>query len=56
MIAHDCVLGNNNIFVDNSALAGHVRLGDFVTLGGYTFCASILCLGILFIHWYGLIN
>ena len=36
MIAHDCVIGDVNILVDNSALAGHVQLGDHVTLGGYT--------------------
>ena len=45
MIAHDCVIGNGNILVDNSALAGHVRLGDHVTLGGYTLIHQFCKLG-----------
>ena len=45
MIAHDCVLGNDNILVDNSALAGHVQLGDNVTLGGYTLVHQFCKLG-----------
>jgi len=35
-IAHDCVIGNNNTFANNSGLAGHVKVGNNVTLGGYT--------------------
>lgn len=35
-IAHDCVLGDNNILANNATLAGHVVLGDFVILGGMT--------------------
>ncbi|MEH6636263.1 MAG: acyl-ACP--UDP-N-acetylglucosamine O-acyltransferase [Halioglobus sp.] len=35
-IAHDCVIGNNTILVNNCALAGHVRIGDWATLSGFT--------------------
>tara|TARA_Y100000748_G_scaffold95521_1_gene79674 strand:+ start:96 stop:869 length:774 start_codon:yes stop_codon:yes gene_type:complete len=35
-IAHDCKVGNNSIFANNSTLAGHVSIGDFVILGGFT--------------------
>ena len=35
-IAHDCIIGNNNIFANNTTLAGHVRIHDHVTLGGFT--------------------
>lgn len=35
-IAHDCQIGSGNIFANNVALAGHVEIGDFVNLGGYT--------------------
>lgn len=34
-IAHDCVVGSETIFVNNSSLAGHVQVGDFVTMGGF---------------------
>lgn len=35
-LAHDCVLGNNNIFANNTSLAGHVEIGNNTVLGGYT--------------------
>ncbi|XXQ67925.1 acyl-ACP--UDP-N-acetylglucosamine O-acyltransferase [Neisseriaceae bacterium B1] len=35
-LAHDCVVGNNTIFANNSSLAGHVEIGNNVVLGGYT--------------------
>ncbi len=35
-IAHDCLIGNDTIFANNAALAGHVEVGDFAILGGYT--------------------
>lgn len=33
-IAHDCLIGNNNIFANNVGIAGHVHIGDFVIVGG----------------------
>lgn len=35
-IAHDCQIGNNTIFANNSSLAGHVDVNDFAILGGFT--------------------
>lgn len=35
-IAHDCQIGNNTIFANNSSLAGHVEVDDFAILGGFT--------------------
>lgn len=35
-LAHDCVVGSHTIFANNSSLAGHVEIGDYVVLGGYT--------------------
>lgn len=34
--AHDCVVGNNCVFANNSQLAGHVKVDDFAILGGFT--------------------
>ncbi len=42
-IAHDCQVGNQTILANNASLAGHVRIGDYAILGGFTlihqFCA-----------------
>ena len=35
-IAHDCLIGNNTIFANSVQLAGHVHVGDFAVLGGFT--------------------
>lgn len=35
-VAHDCVIGNGNIFANTTGLAGHVHVGDGVILGGMT--------------------
>lgn len=35
-IAHDCDIGNNTIFANNSSLAGHVDVHDYAILGGFT--------------------
>ena len=35
-VAHDCRVGSHNIMANNSGLAGHVHIGNHVTLGGYT--------------------
>jgi UDP-N-acetylglucosamine acyltransferase len=35
-VAHDCVVGNKIVFANCAALAGHVEIGDCVTLGGLT--------------------
>ena len=35
-IAHDCVVGNKTIMANNASLAGHVHVGDWVILGGFS--------------------
>ncbi|MBT8419707.1 MAG: acyl-ACP--UDP-N-acetylglucosamine O-acyltransferase [Gammaproteobacteria bacterium] len=35
-IAHDCQVNNDNVIANGTALAGHVVVEDFVTLGGFT--------------------
>lgn len=35
-IAHDCVVGDRTIFANNATLAGHVHVGDWAILGGFT--------------------
>lgn len=35
-IAHDCKIGNQTILANNASLAGHVTIGDYAILGGFT--------------------
>lgn len=35
-VAHDCVIGDHNIFANAVTLAGHVVVGNWVILGGFT--------------------
>lgn len=35
-VAHDCNVGSSTIFANGSSLAGHVDVGDFAILGGFT--------------------
>jgi len=35
-VAHDCVLGDHIIVANSTQLAGHVHIGDWVILGGFT--------------------
>lgn len=35
-IAHDCILTDNIIIANGTTLAGHVHLGEYVILGGFT--------------------
>lgn len=35
-IAHDCLLGDNIIMANNASLAGHVTVGDWAILSGYS--------------------
>jgi UDP-N-acetylglucosamine acyltransferase len=35
-LAHDCQVGNHTIFANNTQLAGHVVVDDWVILGGFT--------------------
>jgi len=44
-IAHDCVVGDHTIFANNSQLAGHVEVGDWVILGGFTVVHQFVRIG-----------
>jgi UDP-N-acetylglucosamine acyltransferase len=35
-LAHDCEVGNHTTFANNTQLAGHVHVGDWAILGGFT--------------------
>ena len=44
-IAHDCLVGNNNIFANNAGIAGHVAIGNYVVIGGYSAVHQFCSLG-----------
>ena len=44
-LAHDCVVGNHTIFANNAQLAGHVYVGDWVILGGFTVAHQFVRIG-----------
>ena len=44
-LAHDCSVGNHTIFANNSQLAGHVEVGDWVILGGFTVVHQFVRIG-----------
>jgi UDP-N-acetylglucosamine acyltransferase len=35
-VAHDCIVGDHCIFANAASLSGHVEVGDYATLGGFT--------------------
>jgi UDP-N-acetylglucosamine acyltransferase len=35
-VAHDCIVGSHTIFANAASLSGHVEVGDYATLGGFT--------------------
>lgn len=35
-IAHDCRIGSHTIFANNATLAGHVHIGDYAILAGFS--------------------
>jgi UDP-N-acetylglucosamine acyltransferase len=52
-IAHDCQVGNHTIFANNASLAGHVTVGDYVILGGFTLVYQFCTLGAHSLTAYG---
>jgi len=44
-IAHDCQIGSQTIFANNASLAGHVRIGDYAILGGFTLVHQFCTIG-----------
>ena len=44
-LAHDCLVGNHTIFANNTQLAGHVVVDDWVILGGFTVAHQFVRIG-----------
>ncbi|MGD8578967.1 MAG: acyl-ACP--UDP-N-acetylglucosamine O-acyltransferase [Lysobacterales bacterium] len=44
-IAHDCVLGDDIIMANNASLAGHVTVGDWAILSGYSLIHQFCTVG-----------
>ncbi len=44
-LAHDCQVGSNTIFANNSQLAGHVHVDDWAILGGFTVVHQFVRIG-----------
>jgi len=44
-LAHDCQVGDQTIFANNAQLAGHVHVGDFAILGGFTAVHQFVVIG-----------
>jgi len=44
-IAHDCRVGNQTIFANNASLAGHVTIGDYAILGGFSLVHQFCSIG-----------
>jgi UDP-N-acetylglucosamine acyltransferase len=44
-LAHDCWVGNCTTFTNNASLAGHVHVGDYAGLGGFTIVHQFVRVG-----------
>ena len=44
-IAHDCQVGNHTVFANLATLAGHVHVGDYAILGGFTGAHQFVSIG-----------
>lgn len=44
-VGHDSVIGNHCILVNNASLAGHVHMGDWAILSGYTLVHQFCSIG-----------
>jgi UDP-N-acetylglucosamine acyltransferase len=44
-LAHDCRVGNHTIFANSAQLAGHVQVGDWAILGGFTVVHQFVRIG-----------
>ncbi len=45
-LAHDCQIGNDTVFANNAQLAGHVHVGDYAILGGFTVVHQFVRIGV----------
>ena len=44
-VAHDCQVGDHTILANNASLAGHVTVGDWAILGGFTLAHQFVRIG-----------
>lgn len=44
-VGHDSVIGDHCVFANNAALAGHVKIGDYVNVSGYTLVHQFCSIG-----------
>lgn len=44
-VAHDCVISDHTIIANNTSLAGHVNISDWVILGGFTQVHQFITIG-----------
>lgn len=44
-IAHDCIIGDHTIFSNGASLAGHVSIGNYAILGGFTLVHQFCSVG-----------
>jgi UDP-N-acetylglucosamine acyltransferase len=44
-VAHDCQVGDNTIFANAASIAGHVHVGDYAILGGFTGVHQFVLIG-----------
>jgi UDP-N-acetylglucosamine acyltransferase len=44
-LAHDCQVGNFTTFTNNASVAGHVEVGDYAGLGGFTIVHQFVRIG-----------
>lgn len=44
-VAHDCIIGDHVIFSNNAAVSGHVEVGDWAILAGYSGVYQFLKIG-----------
>jgi UDP-N-acetylglucosamine acyltransferase len=44
-VAHDCQIGSNTVFANNAQLSGHVQVGDWAILGGFTGVVQFIRIG-----------
>ena len=44
-VAHDCIVGSDNVFANNCGIAGHVKVGNNVTLGAVSLVHQFCTIG-----------
>lgn len=44
-IGHDCVVGNHTILVNNASISGHIHVGDWAFLSGYSLIHQFVKIG-----------